>query len=176
MSFPILRLLLTKLKHAMKKLFFSFLAILFVSATLISCKSKSDPKSVASNFLNALTKMDYETAKKYGTPETGKMLDMLSSFAGMMPDSVKAKAKETKVEIKNVKENGNDCVVTYANSDKPNDDQTLNLIKKDGKWLVNMSKDESMGEPASNEPDTSAYSEPPVDETVPTDSVNVNNQ
>lgn len=140
---------------------------------LVSCKSKSNPKDVATNFLNALVKLDYEGAKKYGTPETGKMMDMLSSFSGMMPDSIKSKAKETKVEIKGYKEDGDNCEVSYMNSDKPDVVQTLNLIKVDGKWLVNASKDDNEYVPSNPEPDTSAYAEPPIEETVPTDSVKV---
>jgi hypothetical protein len=117
----------------MKKLLLSVVAFALMTFAIMSCGNKSNPKDVSQNFLNALTKMDYEGAKKYGTPETGKMLDMLSSFSNMMPDSVKNKAKDIKVEIKDVKEEGDKCVVTYKNNEK-DDEQTLNLIKKDGKW------------------------------------------
>lgn len=153
----------------MKKLFLSIVAIALISLTIVSCSKKSDPKDVSEKFLTALTKMDYEGAKKYGTPETGKMLDMLSSFSSMMPDSVKNKAKDVKVEVKNVKEDGDKCEVTYKSSDKE-EDQMLNLVKKEGKWLVNMTKDESMG--AGQE--TGAPSDIPAEEAAPmTDSVKV---
>ncbi|HOZ50625.1 MAG TPA: DUF4878 domain-containing protein [Chitinophagaceae bacterium] len=152
----------------MKKLLLSLVALTIISFSIVSCGSKSDPKAVAENFLNALSKMDYEGAKKYGTPETGKMLDMLSSFSSMMPDSVKNKAKDVKVEIKNVKEDGDKCDVTYKNSEKE-EDQTLNLVKKDGKWLVNMTKDETMGAGEDTEAPLA-----PTDEAVPmTDSVKI---
>jgi hypothetical protein len=127
----------------MKKILLSMIAAALITLTIGSCGSKDDPKGVAQNFLNALTKMDYKGAKKYGTPETGKMLDMLESFSSMMPDSIKNKAKEVTVEIKDVKVNGESCDVTYRTNDK-DEDQNLNLIKKDGKWLVNMSKDDSV--------------------------------
>ncbi len=153
----------------MKKLLLSLMAFALISVSIISCGSKSDPKAVSQNFLNALTKMDYEGAKKYGTPETGKMLDMLSSFSSMMPDSVKNKAKDVKVEIVSMKENGDNCEVTYKNSDK-DDEQKLNLVKKDGKWLVNMTKDESMGAGEESAPPV----EEPVDDAAPmADSVQV---
>ena len=130
----------------MKKISILILSTITLSFAIFSCGSKSDPKDVSQNFLNALTKMDYEGAKKYGTAETGKMLDMLSSFSSMLPDSVKNKAKDIKIEIKDVKQDasGEKCEVTYKNSDKEND-QVLNLVKQEGKWLVNMNKDESMG-------------------------------
>ncbi|MBK7763456.1 MAG: DUF4878 domain-containing protein [Bacteroidetes bacterium] len=157
----------------MKNLILSIIGISVIAFSISSCKSKSNPKDVATNFLNALVKLDYEGAKQYGTPETGKMMDMLSSFSGLMPDSIKSKAKETKVEIKGFKEDGDHCEVTYTNSDKPNQVQTLDLIKVDGKWLVNASKDDNSYEPQNPEPDTSAYAEPPIEETVPTDSLKV---
>jgi len=153
----------------MKKLFLSFAVLALIAFSISSCGSKSDPKDVAQKFLNALAKMDYEGAKKYGTPETGKMLDMLSSFSSMMPDSVKNKAKDVKVDIKNVKEEGDKCEVVYKNSEKE-EEQTLNLVKKDGKWLVNMTKDESMGATEDN----SLPTETPADEAAPlTDSIKV---
>jgi hypothetical protein len=152
----------------MKKSLLSIVAFALISLSVVSCGSKSDPKSVAQNFLNALTKMDYEGAKKYGTPETGSMLDMLASFSSMTTDSMKNTAKNVKVEILSVKENGDKCDVTYKNSEKT-EEQVLNLVKKDGKWLVNMSKDENMGAGA-EAPATDA----PIDEAVPmTDSVPV---
>lgn len=153
----------------MKKIFLSLSAVVLMSLVLFSCSSKSDPKDVARNFLNALTQMDYEGAKKYGTPETGKMLEMLNSFATMLPDSAKANARKIKIEIKDAKTEGDKCSITYRNSEKQSD-QVLTLVKKDGKWLVDMSKDDSMnaGE------DASVPEEVPAEDSIPaTDSLKV---
>ncbi len=125
----------------MKKVLLS-LAVVFTVA-LVSCGSKSDPKDVAKNYLSALVKMDYETAKKYCTEDNKKVLDMFASFNGAIPDSVKNKAKDVKIEIVNAKEEGDVCTVTYKASDKPGDN-TLKMAKKDGKWLANQSKDDNM--------------------------------
>ncbi|HPI54066.1 MAG TPA: DUF4878 domain-containing protein [Chitinophagaceae bacterium] len=153
----------------MKKLVLSIVVVALAAFTFVSCGSKSDPKSVATSFLNARNSLDYETAKKFGTPETGKMIDMMASFSSMIPDSMKNESKKIKVEIKDVKEEGDKATVTYSESIKPGD-QTLNLIKKDGKWLVNMTKDD-MGPGASSEEGAA----PPVEEAVPgNDSVQVN--
>jgi len=129
----------------MKKLVLSVLAVAMIAFAFSSCGSKSDPKDVALNYLNALKSMDYEGAKKFSTPETGKMLDMLASFSGMMPDSMKEQAKSIKVTIKEAKEEGDKCVVKFSSSDKPENEESLNLVKKDGKWLVNMTKDDMGG-------------------------------
>ena len=127
----------------MKKIILSIAAFALLAISIISCGSKSDPKDVAAKFTTALNNLDYETAKKLGTPETGKMLDMISSFSSMMPDSLKEQAKKNKVEVKEVKEDGDKATATVANGDKG--EEKLSLVKKDGKWLVNMSKDDMGG-------------------------------
>jgi hypothetical protein len=104
---------------------------------LIACSGNS-PKSVAENFLKAMNKMDFEGAKKYGTEDTNKMLDMLSGFAKMMPDSAK---KEVKTEIVSEKVEGDKATYTYKEKDKE-EEQTIHLVKVDGKWKVAMSKDD----------------------------------
>lgn len=150
----------------MKKLLFSLAFVAFAAMTIVSCGSKSDPKSVATSFLTARNKMDYENAKKFGTPETGKMLDMLASFSSMVPDSVKNLTKDAKVEIKGEpKIEGDKCTVV-ATSTIGGDakDETITLVKKDGKWLVNMSKDD-MGAGADAPADASTAV--PADEAMP---------
>jgi hypothetical protein len=107
---------------------------------IVSCSNNS-PKSVAESFLKAMNKMDFEEAKKYGTDDTGKMLDMLSGFTKMMPDSAK---KETKSEIVSEKIDGDKATVTYKDDGK-SEEQVLNLVKIDNKWKVAMSKDNMNG-------------------------------
>jgi hypothetical protein len=112
----------------------TFLMICF----LFACSGNS-PKSVAENFLKAMNKMDFDGAKKYGTEDTNKMLDMLSGFAKMMPDS--AKKEDVKMEITSEKIEGDKATYTYKEEGKDGD-QTINLVKVDGKWKVAMSKDD----------------------------------
>ncbi len=129
----------------MKKIILSITAFVLIAFTIASCGGKNDPKDVALNYLNALKSLDYEGAKKFSTPETGKMLDMLSSFSSMMPDSMKEQAKKIKITIKEAKEEGDKCVVKFVSSDKPEAEEVINMVKKDGKWLVNMGKDDMQG-------------------------------
>jgi hypothetical protein len=119
----------------MKNLQKVFAAMLF--AFLVACSGNS-PKSVAENFLKAMNKMDFDAAKKYGTEDTGKMLDMLSGFAKMMPDSAK---KDVKTEITSEKVEGDKATYTYREEGKEGE-QTIHLLKLDGKWKVAMSKDD----------------------------------
>jgi hypothetical protein len=108
---------------------------------LIACSNGNSPKSVAENFLQAYSKMNFEEAKKYGTEETGKLMDMMSSLTKLMPDSTKV---ELKSEIIAEKIDGDKAFYTYIQKGKKGE-QTLNLAKVDGKWKVVMSKDAMNG-------------------------------
>ena len=144
----------------MKKILFSLAIVAFAAMTIVSCGGKNDPKTVAKSFLEARNKMDYKTAKKFGTPETGKMLEMLESFSSMVPDSIKNLTKNSKVVIKGEpKIEGDKCTVvattTIAGESK---DENVTLVKIKGKWLVNMTKDDTGAgaENAAIEPETPA--------------------
>ena len=135
---------------------------------LASCGGGDSPKAVAENFLKALNKMDYETAKKYGSEDTGKLLDMMSGFAKMMPDSAK---KERSFEMKDEKIEGDKATVTYTESGEEGL-QSLNLVKVDGKWKVAMSKDSMNNEPDStiDSGATSTDTTSSMEESAPGDS------
>jgi hypothetical protein len=145
----------------MKKIFLSIAVI--ASITLFSCGggSGSKPNEVAKAFLTAMNKADYEAAKKLGTDDTKKLLDMTATFTAMMPDSVKKLSAAKKVEI--VGEpilDGDKAVVNYKESDSP-DQKSLNLVKKDGKWLVQQSKDNA-GAPSGETPSANAEEAMPI--------------
>ncbi len=129
---------------------------------LAAC-SENSPKSVAENFLKAMNKMDFDGAKKYGTDETGKMLDMLSGFSKMMPDSAK---KESKAEIISEKIEGDKATVIYKDEGK-SEEQVLNLIKIDNQWKVAMSKDNMNGN--NNSMDAGATSTDTNSDGIPSD-------
>ena len=124
----------------MKKYLLLFAAFTFIAASMMSCGGgSSTPKEVAIDFTKKLNSLDFEGAKKLGTPETAKMLDMLSTFAAMMPDSVKNETKNLKVEAKDEKIDGDKAEVNIVNGDKG--EEKINLVKQDGNWKVHMSKD-----------------------------------
>ena len=56
--------------------------ICFIFVSLFAaCGGNDSPKSVAGKFLDAMSKQDFESAKKYGTEETAKLLDMMNHEA-----------------------------------------------------------------------------------------------
>jgi outer membrane lipoprotein-sorting protein len=128
----------------MKKLMTILLAVAIMGALFPSCKSGGDPKedakTAASSFLNSIKDMDYTKAKEFGTENTAQMLEMMSSFTSMMPDSVKEEAKKITFDISEVivSEAGDAATVKFAGSDAPGKTEEIKLVLKDKKWLVDM--------------------------------------
>jgi GH25 family lysozyme M1 (1,4-beta-N-acetylmuramidase) len=150
----------------MKKFLLPLAAVFVFALSLTSCNTNS-PKAAADKFLNSLYHMDYKEAKTVATEDTKKMLDMMESFSSMMPDSAKQNAKKIKIDIKDVKEDGDKATVIYTTSEN-NGDQKIDLVKQNGKWLVQYSKQDGGGEEMGDQPmeepamtDTSAV---PVEE------------
>jgi hypothetical protein len=158
----------------MKKLLFSLAFLAFAAMTIVSCGGKSDPKSVAKSFLEASIKMDYKTAKKFATPETVKMLEMLESFPNMANDSLKNLAKNCKVIIKGEPKIEIDKCTVVATTIVGDQTKVYNITleRKENKWLVNMSKDDIFPLIFGSEtPATGAETEPstavPAEEAMP---------
>jgi hypothetical protein len=116
-----------------------FSGVIFMLVTA-AC-SPENPKAVANNFLTAAAEMDYQQAKKYATPSTGKLLDMLAGAEAYTPDSVKKRMMSNFTIVNEYSRTDSTSIVLYhlKNSDT---DQILNLVKRNGKWLVNISKEE----------------------------------
>ena len=161
----------------MKRIFTSLIAVAALAVMMVSCNTNS-PKGVAEKWLTSFYHMDYEAAKQVSTEQTKSMLDMMQSFSAMMADSAKTEAKKIKVTVKDVKEEGDKATVTYTTSVAPTD-QTLNMVKENGKWLVQFSKQdmgggEGDGEMPAEEPamtdTTGAATETPAEGTTTTPS------
>jgi Domain of unknown function (DUF4878) len=125
----------------MKQLLFSMAAL--VTLVLASCGGGSNPKTIATDYLSAVNKMEFEKAKKMGTEDTKKFIDMMNTFSSMIPDSVKKKQGAATIKVEGEPAiSGDDATVTYSSSDKPGS-QTLKLKKVDGKWLVQQTKEDT---------------------------------
>lgn len=146
----------------------SLLIVLGMSLLMLAGCNSNTPKNVASKWLTSFYHMDYKEAKKYSTVETQRVLEMLESFATAVADSQKKNAEKIKIEIKDVKEDGDRATVNYMVSD---DDQekSIHLVKTDSKWLVNYSKQDKMEEESMEE--TEAIEEQPMTEEGNADSI-----
>ena len=120
-------------------------SLLLSSATtflLAACGGGGDmtPTQVAEKYLTHLKKMEFDDAKKYGTEKTGAMLDLMSGMASMMP-----KSESTGFKILSEAIEGEKATVTYR-GEGSEADEVVTLVKQDGKWLVDMSKEEGAGD------------------------------
>jgi hypothetical protein len=127
----------------MRKIPVFFASLLLMAVISVSC-NKNSAKDVATTWLTSFYHIDYETAKKFSTEDTKNLIATLQQFTNMVPDSTKKEMKKLSINVKDVKEEGDKAIATYTISDNPGKDQTINLVKKDGKWLVQFSKNDQM--------------------------------
>ncbi|NTW31710.1 MAG: hypothetical protein HGB12_03645 [Bacteroidetes bacterium] len=118
----------------MKKLFkLAIIAIAVISFN--ACKNSDTPDKVAEKFLNHLNKKEYAEAKKLATTESAASIDMVESFSKMGGDQT---AKEVKIEGLKCKVEGEKAACDYTEN---GEGKKIDLVKKDGKWLVEMKKE-----------------------------------
>jgi len=136
-------------KENMKKVFSLVIAAIVVIA-FASCGDKANtPEAVATKYLNHLNKKEFDDAKKIATEETGQMLDMMKSFSGVGGTQ---EVKEKKIENMKCETTEDKSVCKYTADGK---EESIDLVKKDGKWLVDQKK-EGTGEETNPIEDTTA--------------------
>jgi len=132
-------------KRNMKKLFNLAIAA-FVVVAFASCGDKSNtPEAVAQKYLTHLQKKEFDEAKKIATEETGQMLDMMKSFSGV---GGAQEAKEVKIENLKCETTEDKSVCKYTADGK---EGSLDLVKKDGKWLADQKKEAPAEEPTASD-------------------------
>lgn len=118
-------------------------AVLF----LAGCE-KNTPEATAEKFLNAFYHMDYDKARSVSTDKSVEFVNQIEQFAIQQPDSTKQNAKLIKVNILNmdVNEEAGTAVATYTESSTPGVEQKLKMVKQNGKWVVNHTKLDYIGD------------------------------
>ena len=136
------------------------LAIIIVAINACGGKTES-PEAVAEKFLNHLNKKEYAEAKKLGTEQTAQMIDMMESFSSMGGEEDQ---KEVKVENMKCDSKEDKSTCTYTSDGK---EEKIELVKQDGKWLVDMKKEGGNETPPpddnSTPADSNATDQPPVE-------------
>ncbi|MCG8377449.1 MAG: DUF4878 domain-containing protein [Chlorobiales bacterium] len=103
--------------------------VLFAFFVLMGCGDS--PQSVAKNFTENLAKGKISEAKKYATEPTGEMLDFAGKI-GAMP----VNTDFTFIYVDKTVE-GEQATVRYKSS-PDGQEETIKLVKIDGKWKVHM--------------------------------------
>lgn len=143
----------------MLRVLYHFSLVVLLTMSFWSCSSNS-PKVVAEKFLYSVAKADLDAAKKYCDSNTKELLDQ-AKYLSMVPDSVKAEGRKLKINVEDVKEQGDKAVVTYTTS-KLAEKQLISLVKINGQWLVQLDKVQSYED---EQPMLTESNELPVDST-----------
>ena len=101
----------------------SALALIFV---LVGCAK--GPDTVAKQFIDAWENQDMDSMEKLSTPESKDMLGMFTMF----------KVKEATVGETKVSRDSAIANVSYTTDEGNKEEFDLNLLRKDGKWLVDI--------------------------------------
>lgn len=111
------------------------------ACTTTKVKAKS-PEGVATKFLKCLSNYEFDKCRELGNDNTDKMIDMLEVLKDLSKekgaDSLFVK-KDRTITIKNTAIDGKVAVVSYL--DETGKEQRLDMVKEDGKWLVDMKKE-----------------------------------
>lgn len=112
------------------------LIILLVLTGLFSCNVGNSPKKTAKNFLDAFNEKKFDEARKYSTPETIKLIDLMENLTKMTEstDSIVA----GKIEITSERIEGDSAFVSFR--EEGGTEEVLKLMKVDGDWLVHITK------------------------------------
>lgn len=120
--------------------------ILFL--TISSCSGNS-PENVAKSFFDNMYSGNFEAAKEYGTTDTKSMLSMMESFGAKDQFKDKMKDADVKVEVLETNVDGDAATCKLKISDSKSDkteEVDVKLKKVDGKWLVDMKKEDTKKE------------------------------
>lgn len=127
--------------YLFKVLFAVYLLLIFLFTT--SCyifKKSVPPDKVAAQFFNYFNNYEYEKAKELATEKTQKTIsfvEKLQTFGG----GNKVIMKDNKTDLIKTEIKGREAILTYKTF--TGGEQKVYLVKKKGKWLVDLRKDMS---------------------------------
>ncbi|HNW97542.1 MAG TPA: hypothetical protein PKK00_03905 [Bacteroidales bacterium] len=107
--------------------------VALVVVALNACKSSDTPDKVAEKFLSALNKGDTTEAKNLATEDSYAFIRFYGGMA-----QLGGGAKEVKIENMKCTEDGDKAKCDYTENGEA---KQIDLLKKDGKWMVNMKKE-----------------------------------
>ncbi len=129
------------MKLKQKNRFFSTGLLLFLlifsfsSCSLFGKKEYMSPEEVTKKFFFYFNMQDFVSAKKYGTAETAKILDMLEEMRDTNDTQIK---EEMKLKVLKCEKNGNTAICTISAKGQ---EQDVPLKKVKGNWLVDLKKE-----------------------------------
>lgn len=128
----------------MKNLIPGFVVVILLSIILIGCgSSPSTPEDVAKEFLMRVEKGS-SSALDLFSPEIVQMIgkEKLLKAIEEQSQNMKSKGGIKNIDVTNVKVEGDEAMmkVTTNFNDGSSETEDMKLIKKDGDWLITISK------------------------------------
>ncbi len=127
-----------------------FLLVPLAALAIVGCsETPKTPEDVAIAYLKAVDNDDFKSAKAYCTENTRQLLDKLQMIKDAMGQSGQSETGKGKFE-KATCEGSDDKKNCTVCCDKDGAESPLVLVKQDGKWLVDMNKEDQKRDGASS--------------------------
>lgn len=136
-----------------------------LSMLTVSCKKEPSPEEVARKFLNAFNERKYDEARKFATPETGKLIDVMEKLTEDLRTQ-EEHASPPSIEVLGHIIDGDKATVTFRESET-GEEQELSMKMVDGKWFVHITKEDISAKTPefADGDDEGLWSDEPVDST-----------
>lgn len=120
----------------------SVLVLLAVLVAFSACKKEQTPEVVAETFMNHMLAGEYQQAMLLGTESTQQMLKMFETLESLGGESMK---NEDAIKVSNMEcvVDGDKAICSFMQEGEASE---VNLVKLDGKWLVDMKKENPFGD------------------------------
>lgn len=127
----------------MKSVKFLFIAVAMLFA-FQACKTTDGPEAVTEKFMNHLMTGEYAKASEYGTESTKQMMQMFEALESLGGERMAdADVKPEKIKNVNCDVDGDTAICRF---EEEGEMAELNLVRVDGKWLVDMKKENPFGD------------------------------
>lgn len=117
--------------------------IVTVLMTLVGCNNseKKEIEQVALGYIDATSKFDFDAAEQYATKQTSEVtLKHLRLIQHFIDSSALENAKQAEFEVKKVEITSDTTAIAVYHKETKTDNytDTLNMIKEDGAWKVDL--------------------------------------
>jgi hypothetical protein len=118
--------------------------VLVLAISFNACKRTDSPEAVTEKFMNHLMAGEFSEAKEYGTESTQQMMQMFEALESLGGETF-AQDDATPEKIKNIEceIDGDTAICRFEENGEMSE---VNLLMVDGKWLVDMKKENPFGE------------------------------
>ena len=124
------------------------LVILLFTSSCYVLKKATPPDKVAAQFFHYFNNYEYGKAKELGTEKTQKTISFVEKIQ-TLGGADKIIMKDNKTDLLKTETKGKEAVLTYRTFS--GGEQKVYLVKKKGKWLVDLRKD-GTGKNPENQP------------------------